>query len=115
MQADGGTLEDTCSLLMNMGYHTTVTSDFSDVRSVLQHLRKRVKVGKSEKFGLAYSFEQSAPNGISGHMVVLKVWKTLENLFRVRVVDFQLAPSCRFTKKRHKMNAPFTIIDLKPS
>lgn len=76
-----------------------------------------MKVGKTEKFGLAYNFEQPVRNGISGHMVVLKVWMTLDNLFRVRLVDFKLAPCRRFTcdKNHHKMKAPFTILDLNPS
>lgn len=121
MQEIGGTVEATLQLLWNTGFVRALDLEFHSYGTLLGYLNSRMLPGCTEKFGLGYSYYPTKGSSICGHMIGLKVWKTMKSELFVRKVDFQLCPEERFrmdhTAWRYvpPETSPFVLIDLNPN
>ncbi|CAL8070949.1 unnamed protein product [Orchesella dallaii] len=120
MQTTGGSIDDTLELFRSSYDRKAQCFNFNDSASMRNYLNNRILPGNSDRFAVAYYNQApNTGNGIVGHMVGMKAWKTPQGSLHTRKVDFQLQPKARFTLQPDNNwvppgNQPFHLIDLNP-
>lgn len=99
MQEYGGTIDATRQLIYDATLVHTIVLEFEIYEQLLHYFSRCLKLGSVERFGLAYLRPDSSESSINGHMIAIKVWKSISNELFVRSIDFQLNPNERFLIK----------------